>query len=131
MKDRDILDLIKKAKESLNAAKHLLENGYPDFSASRSYYAMFYTAEAILITKELSFSKHKAIISAFGKEFVKTGEIPDSLHRFITDAFDIRQAGDYGPVGSVRKEKARVLIEQSKEFIEVVERYLRKEGYEL
>ena len=65
------------------------------------------------------------------KEFVKTGEIPVSLHRFISDAFDIRQAGDYGPVGSVRKEKARVLIEQSKEFIEVVERYLRKEGCEL
>lgn len=65
------------------------------------------------------------------KEFVKTGEIPVSLHRFISDAFDIRQAGDYGPVGSVRKEKAQVLIEQSKEFIEVGERYLRKEGYEL
>jgi len=63
--------------------------------------------------------------------FNTTWEIPDSLHRFISDAFDIRQAGDYGPVGSVRKEKARVLIEQSKEFIEVVERYLRKEGCEL
>ena len=36
MKDADISDLIKKAKESLNAAKDLLESGYPDFSASRS-----------------------------------------------------------------------------------------------
>ena len=44
MKDADISDVIKKAKESLNAAKDLLESGYPDFSASRSYYAMFYTA---------------------------------------------------------------------------------------
>lgn len=129
MNDLDISDLIKKAKKSLNAAKQLLESGYPEFSVSRSYYAMFYSTEAILITKNLSFSKHKAIISAFGKEFVKTGAIPESLHRYIIDAFDLRQAGDYGPVGSVRKEKASVLIDQSKEFIEVIERYLRKEGY--
>lgn len=62
MKDKDISDLINKAKESLNAARHLLEGGYPDFSASRSYYAMFYSAEAMLITKNLSFSKHKTVI---------------------------------------------------------------------
>lgn len=131
MKNADISDLIKKAKESLNAAKNLLESGYPDFSASRSYYAMFYTAEAMLLTKNMSFSKHKAVISAFGKEFVKTDVIPSSLHRYITEAFDIRQAGDYGPVGSVGKEKARILIENTKEFIESIVEYLRREGYEI
>ena len=131
MKDADISDLIKKAKESLNAAKDLLESGYPDFSASRSYYAMFYTAEAMLLTKNLYFSKHKAVISAIGKEFVKTGLIPSHLHRYITDAFDIRQVGDYGPVGSVEKEKARILVENTKEFIESVVGYLKREGYEI
>lgn len=54
-----------------------------------------------MITKNLSFSKHKAVISAFGKEYVKTGAIPHSLHRYISETFNIRQAGDYGPVGSV------------------------------
>jgi len=131
MKDADISALIKKAKQSLNAAKNLLDGGYPDFSASRSYYAMFYATEAVLLTKDLSFSKHKAVISAFGKEFVKTGAIPSSLHSYVTDAFDIRQAGDYGPVGSVKKKKASVLIENAKEFIKSITRYLRREGYEI
>ena len=36
MKDKDISDLIKKAKESIGAAKCLLKNEYTDFSASRS-----------------------------------------------------------------------------------------------
>lgn len=131
MRDADISDLIKKAKESLNAAKSLLESGYSDFSASRSYYAMFYAAEAVLLTKNLSFSKHKAVISAFGKEFVKAGAIPSSLHHHIADAFDIRQAGDYGPVGSVGEDKARILIENAKEFIEITVGYLKRERYEI
>ncbi len=41
-RDRDILELLEKAKESLEAAKSLLKDGFYDFSASRSYYAMFY-----------------------------------------------------------------------------------------
>lgn len=131
MKDADISDLIKKAKESLDAAKSLLESGFPDFSASRAYYAMFYTAQAILLTRGLAFSKHKEVISAFGKEFVKTGLIPSNLHRYIIDAFDIRQAGDYGPLGSVGKKKSGTLIENTREFIETIVEYLKKEGYEI
>jgi uncharacterized protein (UPF0332 family) len=46
MKDRDITDLIAKGRLSFEAAKDLLEKGYTDFSASRSYYAMFYATEA-------------------------------------------------------------------------------------
>ncbi|MCL4477504.1 MAG: HEPN domain-containing protein [Deltaproteobacteria bacterium] len=131
MRVEEISDLIKKAEESLDAANHLLKAGHPDFASSRSYYAMFYTAEAILLTKDLSFSKHKAVISAFGKEFVKTGLISSTLHRSISDAFDIRQTGDYGPIGSVSEEKAATLIKQTEEFIDTVKKYLRIKGYEL
>jgi uncharacterized protein (UPF0332 family) len=74
--DKDISELIEKAKESLDAAKSLFEDGFYDFSVGRSYYAMFYTAEAVLLTKNLSFSKHSAVIAAFGKEFVKPAILP-------------------------------------------------------
>jgi uncharacterized protein (UPF0332 family) len=94
--DVDISDLLKKAYESLEAAESLLRDGFFDFSASRSYYAMFYTTEAVLLTKNLSFSKHTAVIAGFGKEFIKTGVFPQILHRYLADAFDLRQLGDYG-----------------------------------
>ena len=130
MKDRDISDLLAKAKESVEASESLLKDGFYDFSAGRSYYAMFYVAEAVLLTKDLSFSKHKAVIAAFGKEFVKSGLLPASLHAYLVDAFDSRQLGDYGPKGSLNEEKAEELIEQAKEFVIIVEEYLRKEGYD-
>jgi uncharacterized protein (UPF0332 family) len=69
-KDKDIPDLLQMAKESLEVAEDLFKSKHYGFSASRSYYAMFYATEAVLLTKNLSFSKHKAVVSAFGKEFV-------------------------------------------------------------
>lgn len=131
MRDDDILELLKKARESVEAARCLFENNFYDFSASRSYYAMFYTTEAVLLTKNLSFSKHSAVIGAFGREFVKTKIFPQKLREYLVSAFDMRQLGDYSAPGSVSKEKAQILIEQAKEFIETVEKYLREEGYSL
>jgi uncharacterized protein (UPF0332 family) len=55
--------LLQRTYDSLGSAKLLLDNGYYDSSISRSYYAMFYATEAILLTKNLKFSSHKSVIS--------------------------------------------------------------------
>ena len=69
--DVSIKDLVNKAEKSLNASKLLLEKGFYDFAVARAYYTMFYLVEAILLTKGLSFSKHKGVIAAFGEHFAK------------------------------------------------------------
>jgi uncharacterized protein (UPF0332 family) len=89
-KNQDIPSLLQMAKESLEVAEDLFKSKHYGFSASRSYYAMFYVAEALLLTKNLSFSSHKAVISAFGKEFVKKGLLPQSLHQYLRNAFNLR-----------------------------------------
>lgn len=65
-------ELLLKAQQSLAAAKLLLANHYPDYAASRAYYTMFYIVEAFLEGEGLSFSKHSAVIAAFGREFAKS-----------------------------------------------------------
>jgi uncharacterized protein (UPF0332 family) len=45
--------LLKKAKNSLDAARLLVERGFYDFAVSRAYYAMFYVAEAFLLGEGL------------------------------------------------------------------------------
>lgn len=62
-----------------------------DFSASRSYYAMFYATQALLLSRELSFSKHSAVIAAFGREFAKQGTVPIELHRYLIEAQEDRK----------------------------------------
>jgi len=65
-REREIKSLVEKAKKYLRSAEMLLKEGDYESSVSRTYYAMFYCAQAMLLTKNLSFSSHKGVISAFG-----------------------------------------------------------------
>ncbi|MEW5816216.1 MAG: HEPN domain-containing protein [Spirochaetota bacterium] len=122
--NQGIQELMQKADESIRAAEILLNDGLFDFSASRSYYAMFYVAEAALLQKDLSFSKHSGVIAAFGKEYIKTGTLPVDLHESLLEAFSMRNKGDYGASHSVMKEEAERLIEKSRIFISAVSEIL-------
>jgi len=115
------LDLLLQARDSIAAAKLLLDNGYPNYAASRSYYAMFYIAEAFLEGDGLAFSKHSAVIAAFGKEFAHTGRVPVEYHRYLVDAEDLRHVADYGSRKSVEPERVNVQIEQAQRFLAVAE----------
>jgi uncharacterized protein (UPF0332 family) len=70
-------ELLLKAQQSLEAARLLLSNNFPDYAASRAYYAMFYIAETFLEGEGFSFSKHSAVIAAFGREFAKPHVVSD------------------------------------------------------
>jgi uncharacterized protein (UPF0332 family) len=56
---------IKDAREKLESAKILFENKKYKDSVSRSYYAMYSAAKALLATKDLDSSKHSGVITLF------------------------------------------------------------------
>ncbi len=125
---RDIQSLLQKARESLEAAQLLLERGFYGFSASRSYYAMFYAAEAALLRLGLTFSKHAGVIAGFGQHLVRPGKVPNHLHRYLLDAFDLRMVGDYDTPGRVDESRAHKALDRAKEFVREMERFLAKEA---
>ena len=124
----EIRDLLGKSAQSRDAALLLLQDDYVDFAASRAYYAMFYAIEALLLSKDLCFSKHSAVISAFGKEFIKTGLLDVRFHRSVMDAFDVRNAGDYGSMHAVCEEKARQINAEADELLEAVQGLILRNG---
>ena len=128
MTEPEVKELLGKAGESIAAAELLLRDSYVDFSASRSYYAMFYSVEALLMAQDLSFSKHSAVISAFGKNYIKTGLFDVKFHQYILDAFDLRNIGDYGTMHSITEQKAAELIRNASELLEAVRSYLFEHG---
>jgi uncharacterized protein (UPF0332 family) len=115
-------DLLIQARASAEAAGLLLREGYPNFAASRAYYAMFYVAEALLLGRGLAFSKHGAIHAAFGKEFVKTGLVPPEFHRRLIRGLEVRSAADYGSASGVTAEEAREQIAGAEAFLALAER---------
>ena len=110
-------ELILKAQQSLDAATLLLNNNFADYATSRAYYTMFYLAEALLEGEGLSFSKHSAVISAFGREFAKTGRVPVEFHQFLIEAQELRTTGDYGQLNAVTQEQAAEQIDHATRFI--------------
>ena len=122
----EIQGLLDKAKQSTEAAQSLLADNYVDFAASRAYYAIFYALEALLLSKNLSFSKHSAVISAFGKEYIKSGLFDPRFHRAAIDAFDLRNAGDYGTMHAVSEELASQTIQNARELIQTVSSYIEE-----
>ena len=114
--------LFKKAKDSLDAARLLVEQGFYDFAVSRAYYAMFYVAEAFLLGEGLSFSKHSAVIAAFGQHFVKTGRVPQEFHRYLIEGEDSRNVGDYDIASGLNKEEALEQIDHADRFLELADK---------
>jgi uncharacterized protein (UPF0332 family) len=120
--------LIAKAKDSLDAARGLLRDGHPDFAASRAYYAMFYVAGALLATRGRSYSKHSAVIVAFGREYAKPGTMDARFHRWLIAAQNLRNVADYGTGMNVSREQAESVCAWAEEFIEAAEAYLSKKN---
>jgi uncharacterized protein (UPF0332 family) len=124
----EIQALIRKAKESLEAARGLVRDGHSGFAASRAYYAMFYIAEALLAQMGQSYSSHSGVIAAFGKEFAKSGKLDAKFHRWLIDAGDVRNIGDYGVRLDVPEQQAVSVCEWAEEFIHAAEMYLSESG---
>lgn len=117
--------LLRKAEDSLRAAKLLADNALYDFAASRAYYTMFYLAQAFLLGEGLSFSSHAGVISAFGQKFARTSRLPQEYHRHLIDASQIRNQGDYSIDATLTATEASDQILQAEQFLEMARRQLK------
>jgi len=113
--------LIEKARESLRAARLLQDEGMADFSISRAYYAMFYVAEALLLQQGLTFSKHSAVIAAFGQYLTKTGQVAEEFHRYLIEGQESRTVGDYDTGSELSEEDALEQIQRADKFLELAD----------
>ncbi|MGB9714805.1 MAG: HEPN domain-containing protein [Thermodesulfovibrionales bacterium] len=123
---KEINSLIERAKRYLKSAEILLGEGDYESSVSRTYYAMFYSAQAMLLSKNLSFSSHKGVISAFGEQFVKIGIFPKEMGRELNKAFEKRQIGDYEYTFVISKTEAEEILESGKKFVEKIIQHLKE-----
>ena len=92
--DESTADLVRyrmqNSKEKLSSAKILFENSKFKDSISRSYYAMFTAARALLATKHLDSSKHTGVVSLFNQHFVREGIVANDFGRMLMKGKDLR-----------------------------------------
>jgi len=112
------------AQEELETSELLLANNHYRASTSRAYYAMYYAAQALLISEGINTSTHKGLIKLFGLHFIKTGKLPTHLSVILGDAYDLRQLADYGEKLTLTTEQVKITLQNAQTFIAQIKTYL-------
>lgn len=117
------------AQEALRSAQFNLEGSFYGVAINRAYYAFFYAATALLLTLDLTRSKHAGVLAAFRESFVKPGLFPVSDSYAYGEAFELRNVTDYETLGRADEAQAQALVESAVGFVEHCANYLTRQGY--
>jgi len=113
---------LEKARNTLSDSKNYIQDATLESTVNRIYYAMFYAVSALLITKELSSSKHSGILAVFNKEIVNKGFISRTWGEFYSDMFKRRQKGDYQDFVKFEKQDVGEWLKKAEEFINIIDK---------
>jgi uncharacterized protein (UPF0332 family) len=122
-----IQQLLNLAREELETAELLLENHRYRACASRSYYVMYYAAQALLVSKLINSKTHKGVIQLFGQHFVKTGELSIDYAKSLGDAYDLRRLSDYDETFMLTHSQAEAVVESARTFLQRARALLQSE----
>jgi len=117
---------MERSKESVDAAKLMLENDMLTSAMNRIYYAMFYAVQALLITKDVSFSKHGQVKGYFNKEFINKGLFSVHFGKTYNKAFEYRQKFDYVDFEVPTLDMVKEFVKYAEDFIQEIHLYLRQ-----
>lgn len=92
---------LERAASSLQAANLLRSAELPNDSVSRSYYAIFHAASALLLSRNLEFKSHAGVLRAISLNFVKSGLLESDVGRNLNWLAELRQIADYGEIRNV------------------------------
>jgi len=95
-----------KAADFLSDSDFNLAGGRTIATVNRAYYAMYYCLSALLFTEDIVPKTYKGCQQKFGELFVKTGRFPLKTATWVSDAFNLRQFGDYDLEATVSEEEA-------------------------
>ena len=122
----EITKHLKRTEELLIVAKELIQNEHYSDSISRSYYAIFHAATAILKEIGIERKSHHALWAAFGEFITSKGLMDVKYHRYALDAFSERSLSDYLSQPEDTREDAQNNLEKASEFVNACRIYLNR-----
>lgn len=120
----EVRKLIEKAEYTLGVAEILEKEDFHPDAASKTYYAMFYAAQALLKSEGIEVKKHSAVESAIGYYFVKAGKLDPKYHKMFINARKIREIADYDIQEEIVEPQVTLRLREGEEFVSVIKDYL-------
>jgi uncharacterized protein (UPF0332 family) len=112
---------LKRARDHLKSARDLLAADDFADSVSRSYYAVFQAARALLAVEGLESRKHSGVVSLFNRHFVKPGRVEKQIGAILKDAWRQREIADYSDVADFARDEAQQLLGDAETFVATIE----------
>ena len=109
---------IKKADIALEDAVFLAEAGKYNISANRLYYALYYAASAVLISKGIPTKTHSGLLTQISLHLVKTGILSVDDGKLFKVMFELRHEGDYEDFIEVTQEDIQEITPNVRELVE-------------
>ena len=110
------------SREELDAARNLVESGFPRQAISRAYYAAFYAARAALeAAGEPSPKTHSGMRSRFSDLARSTPSIGPEVGRALSQLGTDRTEADYDEP-TITTEEADDAIAKAQQVVDVIER---------
>ena len=86
---------LEKADIALEDAAFLTDAGRYNLAANRLYYALYYAASALLLSKGIVTKRHSGLITQMHMHFIKTRVLTAEEGALFKVMFDLRHEGDY------------------------------------
>jgi len=114
----------KRAEEAFDEALILIKNKKWNAAINRLYYSCFYAVIALLLKNGIETQIHDGARIKFSNEFIKQGKIDIRYGKIFSKLFDYRQKGDYGDFFDFDEEMVLPLIEQVRDFLTEMKRFI-------
>jgi uncharacterized protein (UPF0332 family) len=112
------------AADCLKVAESNLQLEFYKDAVNRSYYCIFHSMRAVLALGMYDSKKHSGVISAFNKNYIKTGLFERRFSKIISKAFQIRNRSDYEDFYVVAKDDVVQQMNNAKEFMVVAAAFI-------
>jgi uncharacterized protein (UPF0332 family) len=114
---------LKKAQKNLEASRLLADEQHYDIAVSRAYYAMFYTAEALLLDKGLTFPQHEPVMVHFNQLFARQSQAFSPYYQYLLEGYHARLQADYKPLIPIPLTEAHRHIDRANQFLSLAQQY--------
>jgi uncharacterized protein (UPF0332 family) len=125
----EIQQYMKQAEYMLTVAGDLLLALHFGSSVNRSYYAVFYSATALLLSVGEPRSSHHGVLSAFRQHFIKTERWPVEYSDLYGNLIEDRESSDYMVFVPTNQIDASDGLQDARRFVDQAKTWLADEGW--
>jgi uncharacterized protein (UPF0332 family) len=107
-----------RARHALTSAEHLAAAGEWNDCVNRLYYACFYAASALLLSRGLTASKHTGLRALLNRHVIRAGLLTAEAGDLFNELFDWRQRADYRDLVFLNAADVEPWIPRVRDFVQ-------------